>query len=124
MTGTRVCVVVRRGRDVLAFEHPQAGLQLVKGRPEPGEGVAATARRELFEEAGIRARRLRRRGWVPQLRWHLVEAWTGRLPDRWIHRCADDGGHDFAFRWHRLGTPAHGFHTVFRRVLDRVGTWP
>lgn len=45
-------MVLRRslGVDVLAFEHPSGGRQLVKGTIEPGEAPEEAAVRELFEE--------------------------------------------------------------------------
>ena len=58
MTADKACpVVLRRGQtlEILAFEHPLAGLQLVKGSVEPGEPTDVAAVRELFEEAGITA---------------------------------------------------------------------
>lgn len=56
----RACPVVLResgGLEVLAFEHPLAGLQLVKGRLEPGE----SPRRQLSENC------LKRLGFEPKL---------------------------------------------------------
>ena len=41
-------------RKILAFAHPQAGHQFVKGTIEPGESAGAVAQRELHEEAGIK----------------------------------------------------------------------
>ncbi|KIT14518.1 NUDIX domain-containing protein [Jannaschia aquimarina] len=120
----RVCVVPRRGRAILAFRHPLAGAQLVKGRIEPGEGVAAAARRELREEAGLRARRIIRRGHIPDLGWHMVEACVGPVPECWSHFCEDDGGLLFDFFWHRPGADDTGFHPVFRRALREVRRWP
>jgi 8-oxo-dGTP pyrophosphatase MutT (NUDIX family) len=55
-TADKVCPIVFRDvsmRQILAFEHPRAGVQLVKGYIEPGETVRAAALRELAEESGI-----------------------------------------------------------------------
>ncbi len=55
-TVDKVCPVVFRDasmQQILAFEHPKAGVQLVKGGIEPGESVRAAALRELAEESGI-----------------------------------------------------------------------
>ena len=52
----KACPVMFRDasmQQILAFEHPEAGLQLVKGRIEPGENARAAALRELAEESGI-----------------------------------------------------------------------
>jgi len=57
----KACPVVLRMAEslqILAFEHPLAGLQLVKGTVEPGEESADAAVRELFEESGVVATRL------------------------------------------------------------------
>ncbi|MHC8286071.1 NUDIX domain-containing protein [Pseudomonas sp. XS1P51] len=47
----KACPVVLRNieqLEILAFRHPLAGLQLVKGSVEPGELTGAAAVRELF----------------------------------------------------------------------------
>ncbi|MEM7488755.1 MAG: NUDIX domain-containing protein [Pseudomonadota bacterium] len=115
------CPIVRQGGRVLAFRHPWAGLQLVKGGIERGERPDRAALRELWEEAGVT-------GWAPRalgrlrtggLHWHLFAVRTGPLPWRWTHRCADDGGQDFAFFWHDPARAA-GFHPIFRPVLRRL----
>jgi 8-oxo-dGTP pyrophosphatase MutT (NUDIX family) len=52
----KACPVVFRDssmRQILAFEHPTDGVQLVKGTIETGEDGRAAALRELHEEAGI-----------------------------------------------------------------------
>src|SRR5215510_12773950 len=52
----KACPVVFRDssmRQILAFEHPEAGLQIVKGSIEPGEEPRIAALRELAEESGI-----------------------------------------------------------------------
>lgn len=115
-----------RGYEVLVFRHPLAGVQLVKGTIEPGEAFDAAARRELLEEAGLS-------GLVPlgdlaplcpgaaDAVWHFSLFDGAGLPHRWTHRCADDGGHDFAFFWHRLAdTPDADWHPVFVVALDHI----
>ncbi len=54
----KACPVVLRQdgdgrRRILAFEHPQAGKQLIKGTIEQGEPPDHAALRELAEESGI-----------------------------------------------------------------------
>lgn len=126
------CPVVLRGsevREILAFAHPLAGLQLVKGSIEPGEPAAAAALRELAEEAGITG------AWVEQYLgcWdsgHQGQVWSFHrcrvphaLADAWVHHAADDGGHDFRFFWHPLDKAADAayWHPVFRGALDFIG---
>jgi len=122
----KACPVViryREGLEVLAFEHPLAGLQLVKGTIEQGETSAAAAVRELFEEAGIRSRVVLDLG-----TWHYTgtgEIWmfhqceaTGELADHWVHYCQDDQGHRFRFFWHRLASqPDERWHKTFKDAL-------
>lgn len=59
MKPTKSCPVVVRNDDdelsVLAFRHPLAGYQLVKGTINDDEEVSAAAVRELVEESGVAA---------------------------------------------------------------------
>jgi 8-oxo-dGTP pyrophosphatase MutT (NUDIX family) len=123
----KACPVIIRYREdleVLAFQHPLAGLQLVKGTIEQGESSAEAAVRELFEEAGIRARAVLDLG-----TWHCTgngEIWIfhqckamSRLADHWVHYCQDDQGHRLRFFWHRLALqPDEQWHGIFRGALD------
>ncbi|MCG2591513.1 NUDIX domain-containing protein [Ramlibacter sp. XY19] len=118
--------------EMLAFAHPLAGLQLVKGTIEPGETVEAAALRELREESGItQARIVQDLGsWDPDPgspRWHFVVcAVDEALADHWTHQAADDGGHAFRFFWHPLAAdPApEQWHAVYLDALkflrDRI----
>ncbi|WP_127072456.1 NUDIX hydrolase [Pelagibacterium lentulum] len=126
----KVCPVVLRADDdishLLVFRHPRAGVQLVKGTIEAGELVTAAALRELHEEAGIAAvQAVRVLGTSTAIaagqHWHFVIVHADNLPERWIHRCADDGGHDFAFFWHRLDAePDRDWHPIFLAALHYV----
>lgn len=103
-------VVIRRHpdgrRDLLAFEHPRAGKQWVKGSVEPGETDIAAALRELREESGLVA--ISARSLVtfpidsPSAIWAAVLCEVEAPPESWVFHCADDGGHAFRFFWHPL----------------------
>lgn len=121
----KVCPVVLRGPAILAFRHPRAGVQLVKGSPERGERMDEAALRELREESGIRARAGRplppARIGAPGVLWHFVLVRPPPLPDRWWHHCEDDGGHRFRFFWHPLwGAAGAGWHPVHRQALSHI----
>jgi len=126
----KVCPVVFRDasmRQILAFEHPQAGVQLVKGGIEPGENVRAAALRELAEESGIADA-----GIAEDLgTWesgHNGHVWSlqlctfpRRMPESWTHHCADDGGQNFRFFWHDVHVkPGRNWQEHYRRALDAI----
>ena len=126
---TKVCPVVIRQRseiEVLAFAHPLAGLQLVKGTIEPHESASAAALRELHEESGIyNATIVADLGhWVSGYQdqtWSFHLCATDVLPDTWTHRTQDDGCHDFAFFWHPLSQPPdEQWHAVFQGALKYI----
>ncbi|MFO1396506.1 MAG: NUDIX domain-containing protein [Burkholderiales bacterium] len=132
MLANKVCPVIFRRRgsivEVLAFEHPLAGCQLVKGTIEAGESVEAAALRELAEETGIEAASVVRylgtwcSGFEGQV-WAFVECTPAKLPpESWVHHAPDDGGHSFRFFWHVLGEPpnAEQWHTLYRGALSFV----
>ena len=127
MEAEKSCPVVLRGREtleILAFEHPLAGFQLVKGSVEPGESTDLAAVRELKEEAGIQStvgRHLgERRSIVTGHTWAFHECYVDQdLPDTWVHFAKDDGGHEFRFFWHPLmSEPSERWHQVFRDALS------
>jgi 8-oxo-dGTP pyrophosphatase MutT (NUDIX family) len=127
----KVCPVLLRhkGRalEVLAFRHPLAGLQLVKGTREPGESVASGALREMREEAGVAADDPRvlctTNGMAADQIWHFVLVSKGDLPDGWSFYCPDDGGHLFEFFWWNLWeAPGAEWHPIFERALDTIVT--
>ena len=127
MEAEKSCPVVLRGREtleILAFEHPLAGFQLVKGSVEPGESSDLAAVRELKEEAGIQSTVKQNLG-----EWHSIvtgQTWafhechvTEDLPDTWVHFAEDDGGHEFRFFWHPLmSEPSENWHQVFKDALS------
>ncbi|HBO0858111.1 NUDIX domain-containing protein [Pseudomonas aeruginosa] len=127
MEADKSCPVVLRGREtleILAFEHPLAGLQLVKGSVEPGEPTDLAAIRELKEEAGIQSTVKRNLGeWrsiVTGHKWTFHECHVAQvLPDTWVHFAEDDGGHEFRFFWHPLmSEPSEKWHQVFKDALS------
>jgi 8-oxo-dGTP pyrophosphatase MutT (NUDIX family) len=109
MKPTKACpVILRSGTHILAFRHPKAGCQLVKGTIEPFEDPRHAALRELAEETGINdARIVRDLGiWDPDYEgqlWAMYLCVVDReLPDSWTFHANDDGGHDFAYFWHSI----------------------
>lgn len=130
MRTEKVCPYVLRGLgenlEVLAFRHPLAGCQLVKGTLEPGEGVEAGALRELAEEAGIVRASIVAVHWSSSeiaegQVWHFVSLVVPGLADDFDHFCTDDGGHRFRFFWWRLGDlPGADWHAIFVRALDEI----
>ena len=128
MKPNKACPVVLRRQhgivEILAFAHPLAGLQLVKGNIEPNETPAQAAVRELAEEAGITNAHVIddlgvwESGYQGQVwSFHLCEV-SQPLPDYWSFHTVDDGGHDFAFFWHPLEQVADEcWHELFRGAL-------
>lgn len=132
MNANKACPILLRQNnhnEILLFEHPLAGIQLVKGSIEPGEAPAAAAMRELFEEAGLSAVAVVRdlglwhSGYAGQV-WSLQLCHTSQvLPETWVHYCADDGGHAFRFFWHPLhAIPPQACHPLFERALRHIQT--
>ena len=116
--------VIQERVEVLMFEHPLAGAQLVKGTVEPGESVSEAAVRELAEESGLQhARCTRDLGTWEQCPasqvWHFREMLVEQeLPESWSHFTTDGGGHTFSFFWHKLHEPAPpSCHPVFVGAL-------
>ncbi|WP_193075571.1 NUDIX hydrolase [Pseudomonas sp. FME51] len=132
MTPTKSCPVVLRNREeieILAFQHPIAGLQLVKGTIEPGENPREAAVRELAEEAGILAVEITsdlglwKSDYQDQIwSFHLCKV-AHETPDKWVYHTADDGGHDFNFFWNPLAKPVSSeWHEVFQGALAFIRT--
>lgn len=127
----KACPVVTRpgvgAPEVLAFVHPLAGRQFVKGSVELGEPPQLAAARELFEESGLV---------VPEpmnflgaqeigddrILWHIFHhRWPG-LPERWDHWTEDDNGHTFSFFWHSVKAPlTDDWHPIFHQALAFFG---
>lgn len=141
MRPDKACAVVllpARVPRILLFRHPLAGVQLVKGSIERSETPAQAALRELWEESGIKADRVKDdlgcwdAGHLGQVwSFHLCHV-SGRLPEQWVHQTLDDHGHRFEFFWAALEPlPDADCHPVFARALAYVratlkarGHWP
>ncbi|CAM3547053.1 NUDIX hydrolase [Parendozoicomonas haliclonae] len=126
----KVCPVVIRKRndtfEILAFRHPLAGTQLVKGTLEPNEDIIPAAYRELWEESGINEvtnSKYLGSCYMPAKDqfWHFILCHVAPQPNHWNHYCLDDGGHDFAFFWHPLDQAAdNSWHPVFIQALSWI----
>ncbi|UDF37613.1 UNVERIFIED_ORG: NUDIX domain-containing protein [Shinella sp. XGS7] len=131
MEPNKACPVVARVRDdeveVLAFRHPLAGLQLVKGTIESGETASAAAVRELAEEAGLAPAGLVTALGVWQSQYQ-AQVWSFHLvpvaaatPEAWEHYTHDGGGHIFSFFWHPLRIePTAEWHPLFQGALMQL----
>lgn len=127
----KACPVLLRRREgrlqILAFRHPLAGPQLVKGTVEEDEEARVTVLRELAEESGIDdARLIEPLGQLilggERQRWHIFLCGVTRsLPDDWVHYTTDGGGHNFAFFWHDLDAmPGDDWYPSFRTALGFI----
>lgn len=116
-------VVLRRTAirtEILAFRHPIAGCQLVKGTIESMETIQHAAQRELFEESGIAGVAIGYLGAVQmtEQEWHFVICQVGQLAETWTHRTSDGGGLDFEFFWHPIKEePNKAWHPIFKQAL-------
>jgi len=134
----KVCPMIHReschGVELLAFEHPLAGKQWVKGTIEPGERPLSAALRELEEEGGITGvdeivdlgihpiRSGAEKGSIP---WQLYLAKSSSaLPDFWDYATEDDHGHVFSFFWHPAEEVLTAeWHPMFHEVYTHVWNW-
>ncbi|MFJ4294150.1 NUDIX domain-containing protein [Cupriavidus sp. NPDC089707] len=130
MKPNKACPIVLRrtqdGLEILAFEHPLSGFQIVKGTIEPDELPADAAVRELREESGIAGVAtvdlgLWESGYEQQI-WslHLCEP-LQPLPDTWEHHTVDDDGHVFRFFWHPFGMAlSDQWHALYKEALSTI----
>jgi ADP-ribose pyrophosphatase YjhB (NUDIX family) len=132
MLPNKVCPVILRRNgtsiDVLAFEHPLAGCQLIKGTVETDEPLEIAALRELAEESGVRSARVIRclgtwsSGYENQT-WVFFECAPAQaLPESWTHHAPDDGGHAFQLFWQPLFAQEspQQWHFLFRGALNFI----
>jgi 8-oxo-dGTP pyrophosphatase MutT (NUDIX family) len=126
----KVCVVLLReksGRkEVLAFRHPQAGLQLVKGTIEPAELPEEAALRVLAEESGLSTATVTRDlGWSDGIaadqRWHFVLLEAPEQPARWVYLAHGDGDGIFSFFWFDLDQlMSREWHESFVKAVSHI----
>lgn len=126
----KVCPVLLRDKAddllILAFRHPLAGCQLVKGTIEPNESAADAALRELFEESGVDSATIVRHlgvwksGYENQI-WSFYLCEADGLADEWTHHTQDGGGLDFNFFWQPLdGKLNADWHPLYREALKYI----
>lgn len=131
MKSNKACPVILREdggqRQILAFQHPLAGNQIIKGTIEAGEDPIAAALRELREESGIAdAHAVQPLGiWqagVHQQIWAFTLCASRQpLPDQWTHYTTDGGGHIFSFFWQPLTAPLdEQWHPVFVGAINFI----
>nr|WP_314370370.1 NUDIX domain-containing protein [uncultured Acinetobacter sp.] len=123
-----VPVILRQQKqvlEILAFRHPLAGSQLVKGTIEQGEKYDEAAIRELYEEAGLTAEpnpklmgsfmlKSNQQDWY----FYLCET-LAELLEIWVHHCHDGGGLNFEFFWFPLHQkPREDWDETFQEALS------
>jgi len=128
----KACPVVTRvkesGLEVLAFVHPLAGNQFVKGTIEVGEQPSIAARRELLEESGLACPLpMELLGSAPigsdRTLWYFFLWHSAGLPDAWSHATADDYGHRFEFFWHPINLPlGESWHPIFLEAFHFISS--
>ena len=110
MTIEKVCPVILRTNtlrqiEILVFQHPVAGIQIVKGTLEMQEPILDAAIRELFEESGI-SRKIEHctyigHSQIASIPWHFIAINIQDLnfAEQWQYQTLDDYGHVFSFFW-------------------------
>ena len=121
----KACPVIIRNSngvtELLAFRHPSAGKQLVKGTIDEGEAPADAAIRELREESGIsidsglielgEAK-------IGATIWHFFAATVDCALECWNHQTTDECGHVFEFFWHPISQDLDAeWHPQFHEAL-------
>lgn len=112
--------------EILAFRHPLAGNQIVKGTIESGESLEAACERELFEESGLVGQAVSYLGeWNANFEgqiWGFCEIELENSPkESWDHYCLDDNGHTFRFYWQALDSQLDdSWHPLFKGAIEYV----
>ena len=126
----KACPVVLRHHnnnlELLAFEHPKAGNQLVKGNIKKDEPLESACIRELAEESGIQAQVVKQLGiWEPNFKnqiWGFcLMHYEDILPDTWDFETKDDDGHIFSFFWQPLNSPLNdNWSEVYKHAFQYI----
>ena len=130
----KACPVILRNREgtwqILAFRHPKAGTQLVKGTVEEDERPEETVLRELAEESGLEqtviVQKIGTLGFrATKQHWHLFLCQPLVAPqEEWSFFTKDGGGQRFHFFWHELAAePDETWHPQFRSALRFIRSW-
>ncbi|MFN8490438.1 MAG: NUDIX domain-containing protein [Caldilineaceae bacterium] len=130
----KVCPVVLRqrgdDRQILAFRHPKAGTQLIKGTLERDERPEEGVLRELAEESGIAHAAVGEKIGELEIHeaaqhWHIFLCHVlDELPEEWDFFTTDGGGHLFHFFWHNLTeAPDESWHEHFQTALTFIRVW-
>ncbi len=134
----KACACVVRQGEILAFRHPLAGNQIVKGTIEAGEDPLKAVLRELEEESGLVHTAAE---WIGELE-HLIQRaesltekqiWQlyvipapAECQEYWEHLAIGSPAEEgllFSFYWQKLSGPFQDFHPVFVRVIEQVVNW-
>lgn len=126
----KACPVVLRYKnnelELLAFKHPEAGNQLVKGNIKKDEHLEHACLRELAEESGIQAQVVKHlgiweAGFKKQVWGFCLMHYEDILPDTWEFDTKDDGGHIFSFFWQPLNSPLDdNWNEVYTRAFQYI----
>ena len=104
----KACPVVLRktpdGLQFLAFSHPEAGNQIVKGTIEDGESAAQAAMRELKKASDVSPQGHphdlgKSDGVVRGESWHFMVCRTSPLAHEWNFETAGDNSQTLSFFW-------------------------
>ncbi len=101
---------------------------MVKGTLEQSDiSIESAALRELEEESGLSSvsRTHYLGSWESGFQnhlWHFVLCEIEQqLPNNWSFFTQDDGGHEFNFFWHKVGShPEFKCHKVFSDAIKQV----
>jgi 8-oxo-dGTP pyrophosphatase MutT (NUDIX family) len=122
----KVTGFVTRGRELLVFRHPTAGVQLPAGTVEAGETPEAAVLREVREEAGlVETRIVRRLDSFPEEKPPDLYAFLRRVRARTSPRGRESADlHCRRGTWGRLIESHDGWANVAQDWLGRTGWVP